>query len=372
MAAPTSVEDTRHVHVTVVGLGYVGLVTAACLASAGHRVRGTDASLDRIASLRAGRLPLFEPGLDALVAQGVGAGRLSFDTDVRKAVAESDLVVVAVGTHDGNGGWQVRSITDCLRLVAEHAREGAVVAIRSTLPPDALDRLGGRARALRARALPGSDLPIVLNPEFTREGTAVDDFLHPDRIVIGALDDPTGAGTSRVAELYAGFDAPILRMNAHDACLTKLASNLFLATKISFANELARLCDRFGARVDHVVEGMSLDPRIGGAFLRPGVGFGGSCLPHQVAMTVRSFTEDGEELPLLAAVQHVNEQQQTRFVALLDQLVEGLPGRRIALLGLTFKPEHRRPARGAVARHRRGAARTRRDGRRGGSDGGRA
>ncbi|NJD28382.1 MAG: nucleotide sugar dehydrogenase [Chloroflexi bacterium] len=325
-------------NVTVVGLGYVGLVTAAGLAQVGHRVRGIDVDSRRIALLERGTLPFHEPGLDELVAANVADGRLTLEPDLQAAAAGADVIFVAVGTHDGNGGWQTDSILASLLAIARHAPPGSVVAVRSTLPPDSLDRLAARTRKARQAEQPGADLPLVLNPEFTREGTAVRDFLAPDRIVVGGLDDPTGRGTAVLRELYRSFEAPILAVSGHDACLTKLGSNLFLATKISFANELARLCDRYGARVDDVVEGMSYDRRIGGSFLRPGVGFGGSCLPHQVAMTIRSFREDGDDLPLLASVDHINEHQRTRFVDLLDRLVGGLAGRHVALLGLTFKP----------------------------------
>ena len=323
--------------VTVVGSGYVGLVSAAGLAHAGHRVRAVDADPGRIEMLRRGVLPFVEPGLPEIISDEIAASRLTFELDGEAAIAAGEVILVAVGTHDGNGGWQTDSLANCLTSVARHARAGAVIAIRSTVPPDRLDSLATHAAASRAEA-GGTPLPVVLNPEFTREGSALRDFLGPDRIVIGAVDDPSGRGVARMRELYDGFRAPILTMSGRDACMAKLGSNLFLATKISFANELARLCDRFGARVDQVVNVMALDPRIGGAFLRPGVGFGGSCLPNQVAMTVRSFTEAGEDLPLLAAVDRINHQQRLRCVDLLDDLVGGLPGRRIALFGLTFKP----------------------------------
>lgn len=327
-----------HLNVTVVGLGYVGLVTAAGLAHLGHRVRGIDVDRARITRLRRGELPFHEPGLDELVATHSSAGRLSFHDDLEAASADAGVILVAVGTHDGNGGWQTDAIRDCLVALARVAPAGAVVAIRSTLPPDSLDRLAHQTREARAAASPGVELPLVINPEFTREARAVQDFLEPDRIVIGGIDDPSGRGVQSLRELYRDFGAPLLTMSGRDACLTKLGANLFLATKISFANELARLCDRYGARIDRVVHGMSYDARIGGAFLRPGVGFGGSCLPNQVAMTVSSFSEDGDELPLLGAVHQINEHQRSRFVDLLDDLVGGLGGRRVALLGLTFKP----------------------------------
>jgi UDPglucose 6-dehydrogenase len=323
------------VRVTVVGLGYVGLVTAACLVEWGHRVRGIDANRGRIADLRAGRMPFYEPGLDRLVARGIAAKALEFSSKAASSLRDADLVVVAVGTHDGNGAWQTATILACLEEIVPHLAPESTLVIRSTLPPDfveSLPEIVARARG----ALP--PVAVLLNPEFTREGRAVRDFLNPDRVVIGIAHDPGQRGVAVLRSLYGGVSAPVLVMSAPEAALSKLGSNLFLATKISFANELAGLCDLFGAGVDPVVAALSLDPRIGAGFLGPGVGFGGSCLPHQVAMTVRAAGEHGYPTPLLGAVAAVNESQRRRFAGRLAALLGGLPGSRIALLGLTFKP----------------------------------
>lgn len=323
--------------VSVVGLGYVGLVTAAGLAEWGHEVLGLEVDEARLASLRSGRLPLHEPQLDDLFASAVEARRLSFSGDVDQ-VRSAQVVIVAVGTHDGNGGWQTETIRACLEGIVPVLADDAVLVIRSTLPPEFLPELPGIVSRLRSDA--GlSGVPVLINPEFTREGQAVRDFLTPDRVVIGVVADPDGRGARVVRRLYGAVTAPIIELPAADAVLAKLGSNLFLATKISFANELAALCEAFGADVGSVVEAMSHDPRIGGSFLRAGIGFGGSCLPHQVSMTIRSGRQAELEMPLLKAVDQINHDQRRVFVERIrDGLGRPLEGSRVALLGLTFKP----------------------------------
>lgn len=328
--------------IAVFGLGYVGLVTAACLAEWDHDVVGVDASAARRKALDAGELPFHEPGLADLVARHRAGGRLRFAADgegdvVASALKEADAVVVAVGTHDGNGGWQTTTMLACLGQVVPAMRDDAVLVIRSTLPPEFVNRLRSVVAELRGTRRP---ISTVLNPEFTREGTAIADFLGPERVVIGIVDDADGSGERRARDLYAKVEAPILTMSAIDAGFSKLGANLFLATKISFANELARLCALYGADVGSVVEAMAFDARIGGAFLRPGVGFGGSCLPHQVTMTTEAAARSGVDIPLLAAVDAVNHRQRETFVELLALGLDGsLVGRRVALLGLSFKPD---------------------------------
>lgn len=324
--------------IAVIGLGYVGLVTSGCLAHLGHSVTGVEVAEERLASLTAGRIPFHEPGLDQLVGEGLRSGRLRFTSDGREAAGAADVVIVAVGTHDGNGGWQTFTLLSAVRELTAAMRDESVLVIRSTMPPAFGDRVATAAQ--QSRAIAGrSPIAVLVNPEFTREGTAVNDFLAPDRVVIGVIDDPTGRGTQLMERLYQPFDAPIVVMPGVDATIAKLAANLFLATKISFANELASLCDTFGADVTRVVGSMGYDKRIGHAFLRAGVGFGGSCLPHQVSMTARTAAEAGLDLPLIAAVEGVNHRQRDRFVDRIELLAGGLAGRRVALLGLSFKPE---------------------------------
>jgi UDPglucose 6-dehydrogenase len=308
------------------------------MAEWGHDVTGLEADENRLSALREGRMPFHEPGLEELVRRHSETGRLTFSADRRAAVASAQVVVICVGTHDGSGGWQTRTIRDALGRIVPELSDDAVLVVRSTLPPaflGELDRIVGQGRREAGR----EPIPVLINPEFTREGQAVTDFLHPDRVVIGVVTDPDERGQRALGRLYRQVESPMVLLTAADAVLAKLGSNLFLATKISFANELAALCEAFGADVEHVVDAMALDPRIGGSFLRAGVGFGGSCLPHQVSMTIRDADEVKVRTPLLAAVDSVNRSQRERFVARLAKLMDRpLRGSRIALLGLTFKP----------------------------------
>jgi UDPglucose 6-dehydrogenase len=325
--------------VTVVGLGYVGLVTGACMAAWDHEVTGVDADRSRLSALDRGSLPFHEPDLDRLVTAGSVRGNLGFTDDLTGAAATADAVIIAVGTHDGNGGWQTDTIRACLAQVVPVMRDDATLVIRSTLPPDFVRSVCGLIDGLRA-AEGRRPIPALLNPEFTREGRAVHDFQHPERIVLGVLTDPERRGETTLREIYRDAAAPVLVMSAIDASLTKLGANLFLATKISFANELADLCDAYEADVTTVVDGMSYDGRIGGSFLRAGVGFGGSCLPNQVAMTIRTAAAVGVDTPLLSAVAQVNGRRRELVVERAAHLLGGtVRQRRIALLGLTFKPD---------------------------------
>ncbi len=327
-------------NVIVVGLGYVGLVTAACVAEWGHRVIGVEADPGKLRDLNEGRMPFCEPGLDGLVARSVESGALHFvsSDEVARVVSDADATIIAVGTHDGNGGWQTETMRKALASLVPHLPEGRPLIVRSTLPPEFINELTSIVAQLRGTVEP--DMPILLNPEFTQEGRAVDDFFRPSRVICGVVSDPSGSGTELLRTLYGATGAPFAVMPAIDASFAKLGSNLFLATKISFANELAALCDAYGARVDTVVDAMALDPRIGRAFLGAGVGFGGSCLPHQVSMTVKTARVAGLPTPLLAAVDDINHAQRAHAVGRLESLLpDGLSGARIALLGLTFKPD---------------------------------
>ena len=325
--------------VTVVGLGYVGLVTGACLAEWGHDVVGVDADPRRLDTLREGRVPFHEPRLPELVADGISKGTLSFTDDLKGSSAAADMVIVAVGTHDGNGGWQTDTVRGALADIVPVMADSATLVIRSTLPPDFIRQLPSLV-ASRRTTTERSLIPVMLNPEFTREGRAVRDYQQPDRIVLGVVSDPDGHGEAALRELYHSAAAPIVVMGAIDAAITKLGANLFLATKISFANELAEICDAFGADVATVVDGMSYDSRIGGSFLRAGVGFGGSCLPNQVSMTIRTAAQAGVDTPLLTAVDEVNHRRRSQVVERAASLLDGtVRGRRVALLGLTFKPD---------------------------------
>lgn len=325
--------------VSVVGLGYVGLVTAASLAEWGNDVVGIEVDEARLTALKNGRLPIFEPGLDELVRDNRAASRLRFagPEAMAEAVGTSDVVMVAVGTHDGNGGWQTDTMSQTLGALVPLIQPHTTLVIRSTLPPGYVATL----RSLMvSKARPDQrPTPTLLNPEFTKEGTAIRDFMEPDRVVLGIVTDEGGAGQRALTAIYEPSGAPVVVLPAIDASLGKLAANLFLATKISFANELAGICDSFGANVDNVVASMAHDPRIGGAFLHPGVGFGGSCLPNQVTMTLLAAQANEVNAPLLAAVKQINEFQPRRVLIALGELLPDLAAARIAVLGLTFKPD---------------------------------
>lgn len=323
--------------VTVVGLGAVGLVTAACLAADGHEVVGLEADPGRLDALRRGEVPFHEPGLDALVTSALSDRRLVLTDTAEGGVAQARLVILAVGTHGPDGSWQSASMVQCLLEVVPRLADDAALVIRSTLPPDFAVGIAARVAGLR-RAVGRSLVPVLLNPEFTREGSAVRDFQRPSRIVIGVAHDPSGAGVAALKRLYAHTDAPIRIVGAMDACLGKLAANLFLATRISFANELAGVCEEYGGDIEAVVDTMAPDPRIGGYFLRAGLGFGGSCLPSQVQMMSRAVREHGLSTPLLDAVTQINTGRIDHFVDRLTAFLEDLAGKRICLLGLAFKP----------------------------------
>jgi UDPglucose 6-dehydrogenase len=326
------------VRITVVGLGYVGLVTAAGLARWDHEVIGLEADPDRLTSLLSGHVPLHEPGLDELVQTYAAAGTLRFSGHPSEALTSAHVVMLAVGTTDAEGNWQTGTLLRCLTEAVPLLADDAVLVVRSTIPPDFVRQLGAIVDEIRDQA-GRPRVPVILNPEFTRESQAVADFLGPDRVVAGVIRDPDGHGVRTIRRVYHRVDAPIIVMRGVDASLSKLGANLFLATKISFANELARLCDAYGGKVDDVVGAMAYDARIGGSFLKAGIGFGGSCLPHQVTQTVRNAARIGVATPILAAVDQINHDQRVELVDRVQALTGGeLVGRRIALLGLTFKP----------------------------------
>jgi UDPglucose 6-dehydrogenase len=323
--------------ISVIGAGYVGLVTAACLAKLGNAVRVLDVDEDRIRRLRRGELPIREPGLDELVSVATSGGRLEFDSDPR-CIRGTALAIVAVGTLDGDGEWTDVFVRATVDAVARDAGAPRSIVIRSTLLPGTAV---GIARSTRAVA---PQVEIAFNPEFTREGTAVADFLAPDRVVIG-LGEPGTAATptsatlaERVHALYAPLGVPIVVTDLTSAEMIKVASNVFLAAKITYANELARLCAATGADVAAVVDGVGLDKRIGRAFMSPGPGFGGSCLPSQARALPALARQLAVRTELIDAITRSNDDQSAWFLDRLEDLSgETLSGRHVALLGLTFK-----------------------------------
>ncbi len=314
--------------VAVFGAGYVGLVTGACLADLGHEVVVRDVVAEKIEALRAGQVPIHEDGLEEVLERN--GERLSFTLDVGEAVEGADVLYIAVGTpptYSGDADLSaVWTVVDELPQVDRRI----VVAMKSTVPV-------GTGRAVRHRLDDRgfANVGYVSNPEFTAEGTAVRDFMQPDRIVIGAFDAADG---DVIARLHEGIDAPIVRCDVPSAEMIKLAANAALVTRISFINEIANVCEATGADVTTVAEGIGLDRRIGPAFLRAGIGFGGSCFPKDSLALKQLAANSGYNFQLLNAVIEVNELQKRRVIGKLERRLGPLRGKRIALLGLAFKP----------------------------------
>jgi UDPglucose 6-dehydrogenase len=314
--------------VAVFGAGYVGLVTGACLASLGHRVIVRDVLADRIEALRRGDVPIYEPGLDELIAGN--AERLRFTTDVAEAIEGADIVYIAVGTpptYSGDADLSaVWTVVDELPQIERRT----VVVMKSTVPVGTGEKVRHR---LDERGL--QHVGYASNPEFTAEGTAIRDFLGPDRIVIGSFRDEDGEA---VEALHGGVDGPVVRCDVASAEMIKLAANAALMTRISFINEIANVCEATGADVVRVAEGIGLDRRIGPAFLRAGIGFGGSCFPKDSLALKQLAANSGYHFQLLNAVIEVNELQKRRVIGKLHSHLGPLRGKTVTLLGLAFKP----------------------------------
>ena len=308
----------------VFGAGWVGLVTGACFAELGHRVVVRDVVAERIDALRSGRVPFHEPGLAELLDRG--RERLTFTLDVDELKREAQIFFCCVDTPPAPSGEA--DLTAVWSVVRDLGRsEGAILVMKSTVPV-------GTGERIAAELPPGTG--YVSNPEFLSEGRAIEDFVRPDRVVVGAFDQEHG---DRVAALYESFTAPILRTSIPSAEMIKLASNAFLATRISFINEIANVSEAVGADIDEVAEGMGLDQRIGTSYLRPGVGYGGSCYPKDVPFLKLLAGNSGYHFQLLTAVMEVNELQKRRLVGKLEAHLGDLSGKTIALLGLAFKPD---------------------------------
>jgi UDPglucose 6-dehydrogenase len=326
--------------VTVVGTGYVGLVAGACFADAGNHVLCLDLDAAKVARLNAGGIPIYEPGLEPIVQRNRAAGRLAFTTDVAASVAHGELQLIAVGTPpDEDGSADLQHVLAAARAIGRHMDGYRVIVDKSTVPVGTADKV----RAAVAEELAGRGVAhpfsVVSNPEFLKEGAAVEDFMRPDRIVIGADD---ARARELLRSLYAPFQRNrerILEMSVRSAELPKYAANAMLATRISFMNELANLAERLGADIEEVRKGIGSDPRIGFDFLYAGAGYGGSCFPKDVKALQRTAEEAGRTLMLLGAVDKVNEAQKHVLGAKIKaRLGDALPGKRIALWGLAFKP----------------------------------
>ncbi|PHX80754.1 MAG: nucleotide sugar dehydrogenase [Thermoleophilia bacterium] len=314
--------------VGVIGVGYVGLVTAACLAELGHHVVCRDIVPERVAMLQRGEVPIHEPGVPELLQRN--AERLTFTLDMEDVFRDARIAIICVDTPPTASGDADLSRVEAVIAALPASAEGAVLVMKSTVPVGT----GTRVRSeLDARGR--QDVGYVSNPEFLREGSAVADFRQPDRVVVGG-DRPEDV--ERVARLYQDLNAPILTTDIASAEMIKLASNAFLATKISFVNEIANVCERVGADVEEVARGMGMDSRIGQSFLRPGIGYGGSCFPKDVTALKQLAGNTGYSFQLLASVIEVNELQKRRVIGKLQDRLGSLRGRRVALLGLAFKP----------------------------------
>jgi UDPglucose 6-dehydrogenase len=323
------------VNISVVGSGYVGLVVGACLAETGNDVICADVDAAKIEGLKQNKLPIYEPGLDSLVERNQRAGRLSFTTDVSWAVGEADVVFIAVGTPpDEDGSADLRHVLEVARTIGMAMRRETVVVTKSTVPVGTARRV---AEVIEKHAK--HPFHMVSNPEFLKEGAAVDDFMKPDRVVLGVDSDHA---RSAMAELYSPFvrtGRPIIFMDIPSAEMTKYAANAMLATRISFMNEIADLCERVGANVDLVRRGIGSDERIGSSFLFPGPGYGGSCFPKDVKALAKTARDHGGSLQVLEAVEAVNARQKHRVAEkLAAALAKGGRGARVAIWGLSFKP----------------------------------
>jgi UDPglucose 6-dehydrogenase len=319
--------------ITVIGVGYVGLVTGACFADLGNRVVALDVDAERIAGLRRGHLPIYEPGLEEVVHRNVAASRLVFTTDYAEALRQAEFVFVAVGTPAGVDGEadlkHVRAVAEAIGRMMDHP---LILINKSTVPVGTGDWVADIVRDHQPRPIP---FWVVSCPEFLREGAAISDFMAPARTVLGSLDREAA---EKVAQLHLALRAPIVITDLRTAEMIKYASNAFLATKISFINEIANICEALGADIKEVASGMGYDPRIGPAFLEAGLGYGGSCFPKDVTALAFMAAEKGRHPQLLQAVMDINNDRRRAMVDRLRDMLGGLAGKTVGLLGLSFKP----------------------------------
>ncbi|MDR1453804.1 MAG: UDP-glucose/GDP-mannose dehydrogenase family protein [Candidatus Margulisbacteria bacterium] len=319
----------------VIGTGYVGLVDGTCFAETGNTVVCADTNQAKIDALLAGKIPIYEPGLEALVKKNVEKKRLSFSLDIQAAVRNADICFISVGTPSGeDGSADLQYVLAAAKAIGENLNGYKVIVDKSTVPVGTADKVK-KAIAAETR----QEFDVVSNPEFLKEGAAIEDFLKPDRIVIGT---DSGRAFRIMETLYAPFvrtGAPIIRMSTRSAEMTKYAANAMLATRISFMNDLANLCELVGADIDMVRQGLGSDPRVGKRFLFPGIGYGGSCFPKDVKAIIRTAQENGYALELLQAVESVNKKQKKALVAKIKNHFGSLSDKKFAVWGLSFKPQ---------------------------------
>jgi UDPglucose 6-dehydrogenase len=320
-------------NITVIGVGYVGLVTGTCFADLGNRMVCLDIQEERIANLKKGILPIYEPGLEEMVARNVKAGRLSFTTLYAEGIQDAEFVFIAVGTpSDVDGEADLQYVRAAAESIAEVMDHPLVIVNKSTVPVGTGDWVADIIKAKQKTPVPFS---VVSCPEFLREGSAISDFMNPDRIVLGSLDREAA---ERVAHLHLPLRTTLVVTDLRTAEMIKYASNAFLATKISFINEIATICEALGADVKEVAAGMGFDKRIGRHFLDAGLGWGGSCFPKDVKALAHMALEQGRHPQLLRAVMDINADQRREVVAKLKSVLGDLHGKTVALLGLAFKP----------------------------------
>ncbi len=325
--------------ITMIGTGYVGLVTGTCFAEFGHHVICVDKLRDKIDRLQHGEIPIYEPGLNALVAKNVGEGRLAFTSDMGDAVSSAEAVFIAVGTPSsrrGDGYADLSYIYEASKEIAPFLDGYTVIVDKSTVPVGTARQV---ARIIR-EVNPGADFDVASNPEFLREGAAIVDFMRPDRVVIGVESERAERVLRTIYQPLYLQETPIVKTSIETAELTKYAANAFLATKISFINEMALLCDAIGADVVDLARGIGMDGRIGPKFLHPGPGYGGSCFPKDTMALMRIAQENGESLRVVEAAIEANGAQKAKMVKKVRDMLGGTEaGKTIAVLGLTFKPE---------------------------------
>ncbi|RTZ61443.1 MAG: UDP-glucose 6-dehydrogenase [Gammaproteobacteria bacterium] len=327
-------------NVTVIGTGYVGLVTGACLSQVGNNVICIDNDAGKVDRLKQGEIPIYEPGLDAIVAEGVRNERLHFTTDIAAGVAHGDILFIAVGTPpDEDGSADLQHVLAVARDIGRNLSDYRVIVTKSTVPVGTSEKVKAAVQSELDQR--GAEIPfsVVSNPEFLKEGAAVEDFMKPDRIIVGTEDQ---RAEEMMRDLYAPFNRNhdrVIMMDIRSAEMTKYAANAMLATKISFMNEMANLAEKLGVDIEAVRRGIGSDPRIGYHFIYPGCGYGGSCFPKDVKALHRTARENGYEARLLDAVEAVNEDQKSSLLNKLDRYFDDLSGKKIAIWGLAFKPE---------------------------------
>lgn len=323
-------------HIAVIGTGYVGLVTGACFAEFGVNVTCMDNDEKRIARLEKGDVPFYEPGINELVAKGIKENRLSFTTDVAKAVDKALVIFIAVGTPSKeDGSADLSFVEEVGRGIARHMTGYKVIVTKSTVPVGTGEKIREVMKKTQKDAI---RFDIVSNPEFLREGSAIEDFMRPNRVVIGADSDQAVAIMKDLYRPLYLIETPIVVTDVPTAELIKYASNAFLATKISFINEIANLCERVGANVQMVAKGMGLDHRIGSKFLHAGPGFGGSCFPKDLAALIQTGERHGYSMQIASAASQVNQRQLKQMVTKIREALGGVKGKTVAMLGLSFKP----------------------------------